>query len=118
MASWAMIWPPAMWARADLPLLSAVPVRLWAVIFVGHALAAVLAAATGNERLAQFALLGGAMVTACWAAGLCLGWIGGAGIGFAPLAVTWAALALKDLVVCGMPLHNPLADLATGATER
>lgn len=117
MALWAASWQPELWARSDLPLLSAVPLAVWAAIFTVHAVTALAAAAAGNEHLARIALLFGAMVTASWAAGLCIGWLTGAGIGFAPLAVTWAALALKDLVVCGMPLRSPLEELAA-ATVR
>lgn len=116
MAAWAAAWEPSLWTRAELPLLSAVPLTVWAVVFAGHALTALAAAALGNEAVAGVALLGGAMVTASWAAGMSIGWVTGAGTAYAPLAVTWAALALKDLVVCGMPLRTPLEELAAART--
>ena len=118
MAAWAASWHPQLWARAELPLLSAVPLAVWAFVFAGHALTAIAAATGGNEAVARAALLGGATVTAIWAAGLSIGWFSGAGVAFAPLAVTWAALALKDLVVCGMPLRTPLEDLAARTVDR
>lgn len=116
MAMWAAAWHPDLWTRAELPLLSAIPLDVWAVIFLGHAATALGASAIGNEALARVALLGGATVTASWAAGMSIGWVTGAGTAYAPLAVTWAALAFKDLVVCGMPLRTPLEELAAART--
>lgn len=118
MVAWAAIWPADQWARADLPLLSTIPLAVWGGVFAIHALLALLAGATGNETAARHALLVGATITAVWAAGLSIGWLAGDGVGWMVLAVTWTALALKDLVVCGMPLRSPLDALAAKVAER
>lgn len=112
MAVWAATWPAALWTRAGVPLLSLLPLYGWAAVFAAGCTAAALAAVTGREPLARAVLSVGAVVNASWAAALCILWARDPAGGFAPLAVTWAALAVKDMLVVGFPLRAPLEELA------
>lgn len=87
------------------------PFTVWTVGFLITAAICVYSLVFSSEVWARAGLVASAMITAAWAGGF-MAALAHSHEHVAPtMAVAWAALALKDLIVCRQPLRSPFEPL-------
>ncbi len=83
------------------------PLQTWSVVFIAAGTLIGWSAMRGSEGGARAGLGLAAVVSLMWAACFVIALFDGTSA--SPIgAIIWAALAGKDLVVCGQPLRSPL----------
>lgn len=98
------------------PIISAAPLWMWGLIFLGAGLACGYGAATRNPWLARLGLMWSATSTLMVAVGLLLAWSSGH-LTSPTGPIIWGAVALKDFTVCADPLRSPFEDLVEKLTH-
>lgn len=87
-------------------VINVLPLWIWGIVFLAGGLHLAFAAAIGDEGHARWGLVISASLTAGWATGFLLATLQGSVSAFL-IGVLFAALSLKDFVVCAQPLRSP-----------
>ena len=100
-----------------IPILSAAPLWLWAIVFIGAGLACAAAAVTKSEPLARLGMAWSATSTLIVAVGLLLA-VFTKDLSSPTGPIIWLAVAFKDFVVCAQPIRSPFEGLAEHLVRR
>lgn len=100
-----------------IPILSAAPLRFWALVFVGAGLACAAAAIWKSETLARLGMAWSATSTLIIAVAFLIAFFTGSLASFVGLII-WFAIAAKDYVVCAQPIRSPFEGLAERVAKR
>lgn len=97
---------PGAWSTPSFAVLAGLaPLWVWGALMLAGGLHLTWSALTGSEGHARVALVGAAVLAALWSAGFLLAWEHG--VATALGGIVFAAVAGKDLMVCGQPLRSP-----------
>ena len=116
-AGFAILAPLSFTSTSFYPIISAAPLWLWGLAFLGAGVSCAAGASMKSARVARLGLMWSATSTLMVAVGLLISYFTG-DLSSPTGPIVWMAVALKDFTVCADPLRSPFEDWAERIVEQ